>query len=149
MVNLALIGCGYWGKNYVNTLKDVSWAKLKYVYDIAQPSIVIPKEIIFTDKLEDILKDPEVKGVIIAIPTKYISFTFEWYINKMPFSVFSMVSVLSFPESKKSFRGVKSSFLLFSEWVMSFSYSQESKSFDSCFLKSVKEKPLVLSARRI
>ncbi len=71
-VSLALIGCGYWGKNYVSTLKNISEARLKYVYDISQPSIEIPEGIIFTQNLSDVLNDKEVGGVIIAIPTKNI-----------------------------------------------------------------------------
>ena len=69
-MNLSLIGCGYWGKNYVNTFENISEAKLKYVYDAAKPSIILPKQILFTQNLDDILKDPEIKGIIIAIPTR-------------------------------------------------------------------------------
>lgn len=72
MIKLGLIGCGYWGKNYVKTLENIPYAKLKYVYDRAQPSIAIPQEIIFTQKIEDILNDKEIEGVIIAIPARNI-----------------------------------------------------------------------------
>lgn len=72
MMKLALIGCGYWGKNYVKTFDNINEAQIKYVYDKAQPSIPIPQNIIFTQNIDDILNDSEVKGVIIAIPTRYI-----------------------------------------------------------------------------
>lgn len=72
MVKLALLGCGYWGKNYVKTIENIPNIELKYVYDANQPSIQLPEHIIFTQKLDDITNDPEVQGVIIAIPTQYI-----------------------------------------------------------------------------
>jgi len=72
MIKLGLIGCGYWGKNYVNSIQNIPHLSLKYVYDKALPSIPIPQNIIFTQNLDDILNDKEIKGVIIAIPTQYI-----------------------------------------------------------------------------
>ena len=71
-MKIALIGCGYWGKNYVKTLQNNAYLELKYVFDINNPSITLPQNIIFTQNLNDILNDSEVEGVIIAIPTKKI-----------------------------------------------------------------------------
>lgn len=68
----ALIGCGYWGKNYVKTIENLPEMNLKYVYDIAQPSIPIPDHMKFTQDLNEVANDPDVKAVIIAIPTKKI-----------------------------------------------------------------------------
>mgnify|MGYP001575398246 CR=1 FL=1 len=68
--NLALIGCGYWGKNYIKELENIREAKLKYVYDINKPAVEIPQHIIFTQNINDVIRDKDVKGVIIAIPTK-------------------------------------------------------------------------------
>ena len=70
--NLALIGCGYWGKNYIKELERVQEAKLKYVYDINKPAVEIPQHIVFTQNINDVIRDKDVRGVIIAIPTKYI-----------------------------------------------------------------------------
>ena len=72
MVKLALIGCGYWGKNYVRAIENMPNIQLKYVYDVAEPSIPIPEGIVFTQNFDQVLGDEEVKGVIIAIPAKYI-----------------------------------------------------------------------------
>lgn len=69
---LALIGCGYWGKNYVKTLGNIPDLRLKYIYDKAQPSIPIPPGIIFTQNLDAVLNDSEVKGIIIAVPARNI-----------------------------------------------------------------------------
>ena len=72
MIKLALIGCGYWGKNYVKTFESIPEAKIKYVYDLNKPSIILPEDIIFTQNFDDIINDQEVKGVIIAIPATKI-----------------------------------------------------------------------------
>src|SRR3989338_1339832 len=72
MLKVVLIGCGYWGKNYVRTIENIPELQLKYVYDAAQPSIPIPEKIIFTRSINEVLDDPEVSGVIIAIPAQYI-----------------------------------------------------------------------------
>ena len=72
MLKVGLIGCGYWGKNYVRTIENIPELQLKYVYDASQPSIPIPEKIIFTRSINEVLDDPEVSGVIIAIPAQYI-----------------------------------------------------------------------------
>lgn len=69
-VVLALVGCGYWGKNYVNTIKNMQTIQLKYIIDITKPSISLPYDTIFSESIEDVLKDEEVKGIIIATPPK-------------------------------------------------------------------------------
>ena len=68
---LALIGCGYWGKNYVKTLLSMN-ASLKYVCDTSEPSIAIPEGSIFTKNIEEILNDSEIDKIIVAVPTAHI-----------------------------------------------------------------------------
>lgn len=67
MKNLALIGCGYWGKNYIKSIENISDLNLKYIQDINKPAS-IPGYIRFTEDLNEILKDEEIQGVIIATP---------------------------------------------------------------------------------
>ncbi len=72
-LNLALIGCGYWGKNYLNLFDSEGRfgnAKLKYISDIKQPNKGVPKWVEFTNEISKVLEDPEIDGVIIATPTK-------------------------------------------------------------------------------
>lgn len=69
MINLGLIGCGYWGKNYVSTIRDIPELNLKYINDLKPPNIPLPENTIYTKNLEDVLKDQEIKGVMIATPT--------------------------------------------------------------------------------
>jgi len=66
---IALIGCGYWGKNHLKTLMSIDEANLVYVCDAAKPSINIPKGIKFTPNYKEILKDKHIEGVVISTPT--------------------------------------------------------------------------------
>ena len=66
MQKVALIGCGYWGKNYIRSIETISDLKLEYIQDIQQRPI--PENIKFTKYLSQILNDDEIKGVIIATP---------------------------------------------------------------------------------
>lgn len=72
-LNVALIGCGYWGKNYLNLFNSEGIfgpAFLKYVHDIVPPSKALPKEVVFAKDISTILNDSEIQAVIIATPTK-------------------------------------------------------------------------------
>ena len=70
MTELALVGCGYWGKNYVKTLADLNEeVNLRYVIDTKKPSIKIPKEVKVMDSMDEMLTDSNIDGVIIATPT--------------------------------------------------------------------------------
>lgn len=67
MINLALIGIGRWGKNYLNAAKYIKNCNIKYV---CSPSIYKEKEInsnyIKITKYKDLLKFPDIDGIIIA-----------------------------------------------------------------------------------
>ncbi len=68
---VALIGCGYWGANYVNTLAEMPNIRLKYLCDIKEPQKVSLRrkaEKFATDYFK-VIDDPEVESVIIATPT--------------------------------------------------------------------------------
>ena len=39
-IGVALIGCGYWGKNHLRTLASIPEIKLKYVQDIGNPELI-------------------------------------------------------------------------------------------------------------
>ena len=68
-LNLGLIGCGYWGKNHLRTLKNMGGVGLSYVCDCGTPSVKIPRDIKFTENYKDILRDSKIEAVIIATPT--------------------------------------------------------------------------------
>ncbi len=70
MKKLALIGCGYWGRNYVNTIRGLPDLELKYLCEISRPKIHIPEGTQYTDDFNLVLKDKDVEGVMIVTPTK-------------------------------------------------------------------------------
>ena len=73
MANIALVGCGYWGKNYINTLRDIDDANIKYVCDLKEENLApLRKKLqnsLFFHDYKDILKYSDIDGVIISTPT--------------------------------------------------------------------------------
>ncbi|MEA4848341.1 MAG: Gfo/Idh/MocA family oxidoreductase [Clostridiaceae bacterium] len=70
MIELALIGCGKWGKNYLKTITSIEGCELKWACDLdfqklKEASSAYPQTR-FTVNKADILNDSEVQGVIIA-----------------------------------------------------------------------------------
>ncbi len=70
MINIGLIGHGYWGKIYVKTLLNLKSLNLCWIYnkhtDI--PASELPQGVKFTKNYDDILADKNVHAVIIATP---------------------------------------------------------------------------------
>jgi len=74
MLNIAQIGVGYWGPNLLRNLVANKSCRVKMVVDLAKerreyvnslyPAIQV------TDDVNQVLQDPEVKGLIIATPVK-------------------------------------------------------------------------------
>ncbi|HLI45770.1 MAG TPA: Gfo/Idh/MocA family oxidoreductase [Geobacterales bacterium] len=67
MLKLALIGLGYWGRNYLRVLKQIPDVNLAYVYDTDQNKLLRSKDVI-ARSLEEIIEDKEINAVIIATP---------------------------------------------------------------------------------
>lgn len=77
MIQVAVIGYGYWGPNLARVWTQSKIARLKYVCDLKKNRLAVaqlncPGAIMTTDYME-VLKDPEVDAVNIAtnIPTHY------------------------------------------------------------------------------
>lgn len=67
--NIAVIGCGYWGKNIVRTFHNLS--ALRWVCDVRSQVLESTREkygIQTTSSVAEILADQEVEGVAIAAP---------------------------------------------------------------------------------
>lgn len=69
--NIAIFGCGYWGKNLIRCFDNLN--ALKYVYDInpersGEYQQKFPS--IKAASIETILNDPDIKGVVIATPVE-------------------------------------------------------------------------------
>lgn len=72
MINVAIIGYGYWGPNLVRNFNAVEGCKVKWVSDLRQPRLeLIAKQypnINTTTDVDDIFDDAEVDAVIVATP---------------------------------------------------------------------------------
>lgn len=71
-MNVAVIGCGYWGPNLIRNLQDDARVKLSHICDkvedrLAQLRRRYPNTN-FTTDYGEVLDDPEVQAVVIATP---------------------------------------------------------------------------------
>lgn len=69
MTNLALVGIGNWGKNYVSTINNLKNVRLKYLCSQSSETLNLYKsDIIKTTNYADLFKYQDIDGVIIATP---------------------------------------------------------------------------------
>lgn len=72
MVNIAIIGLGYWGPNYARIVSEHKNASLVWFCDISKKNLEEIKRrfktVKTTTRLEDVLNDKEVDALIIAVP---------------------------------------------------------------------------------
>lgn len=69
MINLALIGIGEWGKNYLSTIRAFSNCRIKYICSKSLKSLgQIDDSFVKTTNYKDLLKFKDIDGVIIATP---------------------------------------------------------------------------------
>lgn len=70
MIRLALIGCGKWGKHYLQTLTSIESCELSWVCDLDLQKLKAAAsaypQIKYTGNIHDILNDNMVQGVVIA-----------------------------------------------------------------------------------
>lgn len=73
-VNIAIVGVGYWGPNLVRNFAALEQARLYAVCDINQERLNLVKaqypEVQLFKNFDDILKDPNIEAVAIALPAK-------------------------------------------------------------------------------
>ena len=69
MIKLGLIGCGYWGKNHLRTLREMEGVNLAYVCDSQDLPLKLPENIKHVKEYIQILADSSIEGVVIATPT--------------------------------------------------------------------------------
>lgn len=72
MINIAIIGCGYWGNNLIRNFNQIPSCKIRCVCDLDGDKLKIIHEkypdILCTKSYKHILKDSEVDAVVIAVP---------------------------------------------------------------------------------
>lgn len=74
MLNIAVVGCGYWGPNLVRNFVSLSGCKVKLVCDTSVDRLNYIKRlnpnVETTCKFDDVVKDPGLDAVAIATPTR-------------------------------------------------------------------------------
>ncbi|KKQ83424.1 MAG: Oxidoreductase domain protein [Candidatus Daviesbacteria bacterium GW2011_GWF2_38_7] len=69
VITLALIGTGKWGRNYLHTAKNIKDIEIKYICSQTQKSLdSLPNSYIKTLTINDLLKNKDIDGFIIATP---------------------------------------------------------------------------------
>ncbi|HYK90840.1 MAG TPA: Gfo/Idh/MocA family oxidoreductase, partial [Acidobacteriota bacterium] len=67
--NVAVVGCGYWGKNLVRNFHQLG--ALRWVCDVSAEAANEAREqydVLTSLNLDEVLADPEVEGVVVAAP---------------------------------------------------------------------------------
>ncbi|MBF0532798.1 MAG: Gfo/Idh/MocA family oxidoreductase [Candidatus Omnitrophica bacterium] len=74
MINVGVIGCGYWGPNHVRIFSQIAGSQTLMAADLDEAKLNKMKELYpsveVTKNYQDLLKDPRVDAVCIAAPTK-------------------------------------------------------------------------------
>lgn len=74
-LNIAVVGCGYWGPNLVRNFSAVPSARVKYVCDADAKRLAHMKNLYpsveTTPRFDDLVSDPEVNAIAIATPVRF------------------------------------------------------------------------------
>ncbi|MFH1641616.1 MAG: Gfo/Idh/MocA family oxidoreductase [Nanoarchaeota archaeon] len=74
-LNIGVIGCGYWGPNIIRNFNQIDSTNLYYICDLDQKKMEHIKKsypsVKTTTDYKDILKDPKIDAVAIAVPVAY------------------------------------------------------------------------------
>ena len=72
MLNLGIVGCGYWGINYVRVFNELTDTSVRHVCDVSDQRLHMVHNRfpdIFPGKvLKDLLSDPKIDAVVVATP---------------------------------------------------------------------------------
>lgn len=69
MIQLALIGIGAWGKNFISTINSFTGCRIKYICSKTQKSLnYLPGDYIKTTNYKELFKYTDIDGVIISTP---------------------------------------------------------------------------------
>ena len=72
VINIAVVGCGYWGPNLVRNLRVLPQCAVKYTCDLDQRRLAHMKslypEVTVTTDFEQIIEDEDVHAIFIAVP---------------------------------------------------------------------------------
>jgi len=75
MVNIAVVGCGYWGPNLVRNFSSISECKMKKVCDTDVERLTYIKrlysEVETVSEFEQVVSAPEIDAVAVATPVRF------------------------------------------------------------------------------
>jgi len=75
MINIAIIGCGYWGPNLIRNFNSLSECTVKYACDIDEDRLVHMKSLYShietTKDFNQVITDPDIDAVAIATPVRF------------------------------------------------------------------------------
>ena len=84
MVNVGVVGCGYWGPNLVRNFRSLDECKVKIICDKNEKRLKYLRKLYpdveTTQKIDDLISDDEIHAVAIATP---VSFHFEQAYNAL------------------------------------------------------------------
>lgn len=74
MVNIAIIGCGYWGPNYVRIFNELEEGKVKCCCDLEENNLLKVKKLYhnlhMVKDYKKVAEDPDINAAIITTPLK-------------------------------------------------------------------------------
>ena len=74
-INVAVVGCGYWGPNLVRNFRSFPECHLGKICDTDRARLTHMKELYpevkTTEKFEDVMNDPDIDAVVIATPVRF------------------------------------------------------------------------------
>src|SRR2546423_6507063 len=75
LIKLGVVGCGYWGPNLVRNLRQSHECNLKLLCDISEQRLRhmhrLYPDLQTTTRFDDLLKDSEIDGIVIATPARF------------------------------------------------------------------------------
>lgn len=75
MVNIAVVGCGYWGPNLIRNFNSISDCKVKYVCDNNKNRLAYLQDIYpsieTTTEFNDLINNTEINAIVVATPVRF------------------------------------------------------------------------------
>ena len=75
IINVGVVGCGYWGPNLIRNFRQSSDCQLKAICDTSEQRLKhmrkLHHDVATTNSYEDLLNDPDLDALVIATPVRF------------------------------------------------------------------------------
>ncbi len=75
MLNIGIVGCGYWGPNLIRNFQSLAGCNVKKICDIDKEQLShlqsLYPSIQTTCEFDDIIADRDIQAVVIAVPVRF------------------------------------------------------------------------------